>query len=215
MGTIFQFTFPLNFQFQKSESLGQLKLNKENEKEEEKKIKPYAQNIQIVDPSIQNQKFENQQFPLIIIKDHKNTRFDVNLSCPCSKILIVDDEFALRTLISNYAKRLNIPSEEAENGVDALEKVKLKLQNDCCRFYNVIIIDFYMPLMNGIEASLEIRNVLSLYGEPNITKIILVSGMNLEEEKMINNLNPSPFYIVESKPLSFMKFKEFIQKLVN
>jgi CheY-like chemotaxis protein len=56
-------------------------------------------------------------------------------------------------LLSKYGLR----SDEAINGKEAVELVKERSYQECCSSYKVIIMDFEMPIMNGIEATKKIR----------------------------------------------------------
>lgn len=60
------------------------------------------------------------------------------------KILVVDDEPNMRSLLIDLISDLNLQSHEAEDGVAALELLKL---ND----YHVVISDIKMPKMGGLE----------------------------------------------------------------
>lgn len=71
-----------------------------------------------------------------------------------NSILIVDDSDALRRLI-RFCIEHSTPWQvcgEAENGVDAVEKVKA-LHPD------MVILDFQMPVMNGLEAARQIARM--------------------------------------------------------
>lgn len=66
------------------------------------------------------------------------------------KFLIVDDEILIRkSLIRAFAK-LGFACDEAENGVQALDKIQ---QNN----YRAILLDVIMPDKNGYEVLLEMK----------------------------------------------------------
>ena len=65
-------------------------------------------------------------------------------------ILIVDDEARIRTLIAKYAAFEGYNTEEAENGMQAVEKCREK-------DYDLIIMDVMMPELDGFSAVREIR----------------------------------------------------------
>jgi DNA-binding NarL/FixJ family response regulator len=72
------------------------------------------------------------------------------------KILIVDDSPVIRRSIRSLIERTTEwkVCGEAENGQVAVEKVK-QLHPD------VVILDWQMPVMNGVEAARQIRQVAS------------------------------------------------------
>ena len=80
-----------------------------------------------------------------------------------SKLLIVDDESAIRTLIVKYATYEGYEVEEAENGMQAVEKCK---KED----YSLVILDIMMPELDGFSAGREIKKLHpNLPGERNTT----------------------------------------------
>ena len=81
------------------------------------------------------------------------------------RILIVDDEINIRELIKKYAKFENFEVDEAENGLQAIEKVQ-------SGSYDLIVMDVMMPELDGFSAIREIKKeydiptiVLSARGE--------------------------------------------------
>ena len=81
------------------------------------------------------------------------------------KILVAEDEKICQSAIVNLGKRLGVEVEIANNGKEAVEKVS-KFE------YNMILMDMFMPEMNGNEATVIIRSM------PNGVKptIIALSG---------------------------------------
>jgi len=67
------------------------------------------------------------------------------------KILIVDDIFTNRLLISEIIKELGHEVIEAENGQQAIDVLHSDVSID------IILMDIEMPIMNGIEATRYIR----------------------------------------------------------
>ncbi len=66
------------------------------------------------------------------------------------KILIVDDEEMIRAVIKEYAEFEGYETDEAEDGMEALNKVKENA-------YDVIVMDVMMPKLDGFSAVKEIR----------------------------------------------------------
>ena len=67
-------------------------------------------------------------------------------------LLIVDDEARIRALIVKYAAFEGYATEEAENGMEAIEKCREKR-------YDLIIMDVMMPELDGFSAVREIRKI--------------------------------------------------------
>jgi CheY-like chemotaxis protein len=70
----------------------------------------------------------------------------------CLKVLIVDDNAINRKLVATLLKRLGISYDESENGSEAVERVR---EGN----YDVIFMDMLMPIMDGISATLAIREL--------------------------------------------------------
>lgn len=71
------------------------------------------------------------------------------------KLLIVDDEEKIRELIKKYAVFEGYETEEASDGMEAVEKCR---KND----YDLVIMDIMMPFLDGFSAVREIRKTKSV-----------------------------------------------------
>ena len=87
-----------------------------------------------------------------------------------SKLLIVDDEVNIRAVVREYAEFEEYQVDEAENGMEAVEKCK---QND----YDLIIMDVMMPKLDGYSASKEIKKHKDI-------PIIMLSARGEEYDKL-------------------------------
>lgn len=66
------------------------------------------------------------------------------------RILIVDDEEKIRSLVRKYAEFEGYTVDEAANGLDALDLFDKNA-------YDIVIMDIMMPMLDGLSASREIR----------------------------------------------------------
>ena len=69
------------------------------------------------------------------------------------KLLVVDDSSAIRKVIKAVADVLHMETEEAQDGIEALEKLS--------HFYeeiDLVLLDWNMPEMSGYEVLVEIKN---------------------------------------------------------
>lgn len=63
-------------------------------------------------------------------------------------MLIIDDSKAMRGFLAHIAQELSFTTTEAEDGRDGLDKL---LKNDPRLPFDVVLVDWDMPVMNGIE----------------------------------------------------------------
>ncbi len=75
------------------------------------------------------------------------------------RILLVDDEPINREIIVGLLDESGIVIDQAKNGVEAVELAKT-------REYGLILMDMQMPVMSGIDATLEIRGIPGLESLP-------------------------------------------------
>jgi two-component system, OmpR family, KDP operon response regulator KdpE len=87
------------------------------------------------------------------------------------KLLIVDDETAIRWALRKTLQRMNFEIVEAETGEQAIALVRT------VRF-DAVLLDIGMPGMNGIEACRRIRQLMPLLG------IVMLTVKNTEEDKI-------------------------------
>lgn len=86
------------------------------------------------------------------------------------RLLVVDDEIKIRTVIREYAEYNNFLVDEAEDGLDAINKVKV---ND----YDIIVMDIMMPKLDGYSACKEIKKIKNI-------PVILLSARSEEYDKL-------------------------------
>jgi two-component system chemotaxis response regulator CheY len=70
------------------------------------------------------------------------------------KMLIIDDSKAMRVFLQRLAEELSFQTEAAEDGRDALIKL---VKNDPREPFDVALVDWEMPVMNGLELVQTVR----------------------------------------------------------
>ncbi len=107
------------------------------------------------------------------------------------KVLVVEDNPIMRTLLVLQLHKLGIASDAVTNGLEAVDAV---VQNQ----YSLILMDCQMPLMSGIEATKTIRAMTTSAGSTPIVAVsagapgqskqdCLAAGMNEYATKPISN----------------------------
>jgi two-component system chemotaxis response regulator CheY len=91
------------------------------------------------------------------------------------KMLIVDDSKAMRTFLQHVATELSFQTEEAENGRAGLMKL---IQNDPREPFDVALVDWEMPEMNGLELIQTVRR----NREFDSLKLLMVTVQNSVEQ---------------------------------
>ena len=86
------------------------------------------------------------------------------------KLLIVDDEKNIRNVINEYAKFEGYETDEAEDGMEAVEKCRTNN-------YDLIIMDVMMPRLDGFSAVKEIRKTKQI-------PVIMLSARGEEYDKL-------------------------------
>ena len=87
------------------------------------------------------------------------------------KVLIVDDEVLIRNIIKDYCHNEGYLTDEACDGLEAIEKVN---ENN----YDIIILDLMMPKLDGYSCYGQIKNI------KNIPTIVL-SARSEEADKLL------------------------------
>lgn len=117
------------------------------------------------------------------------------------KILIVEDEDSIRTIINKYLSKYDIRCIEAENGVKGLEVFTKNKDN-----IDLVIMDVMMPEMDGVECTKKIRKISNV-------PIIMLTAKNQDEDE-IEGLKVGANDFI-TKPFNLEVLLLRIKKLIN
>lgn len=107
------------------------------------------------------------------------------------RVLIVDDHEEIRDTIEIYLRSENIEVFKVENGLEAIEFIKNKS-------IDLILMDIMMPKIDGIKATLEIRN-------KNNIPIIMLSAKAEERDKILGlNIGADDYITKPFNPLELI-----------
>ena len=96
----------------------------------------------------------------------------MSLSKKDIKILIVDDDKVLRDILSHMLSMSDFVVEQAGNGKEALEKIKINKPD-------IIILDCIMPVMDGFETFVNLKR----NPDTQDISIMFCSATHIEEAK--------------------------------
>lgn len=121
------------------------------------------------------------------------------------RVLMAEDNYINQFAAKNVMKKWNVSIDIAETGEATFEMLK---QND----YDIVLMDIYMPGMNGYEATRKIRKELTGYKQR--IPIITLSAAVLEEEVL--EATDSGMDAVVSKPFNpgilYAKMKQLLER---
>lgn len=118
------------------------------------------------------------------------------------RILVTDDEEVLRMLIVDTLEEEEYEIDEAANGEEALELLE---KNN----YELLILDYMMPQMTGIEVLQEIRQRIELKHQ----KVLMLTAKSQakDKEEMLNSGADS----ILTKPFSPLELLDTVEELTR
>lgn len=118
-------------------------------------------------------------------------------------LLVVDDIFVNRILLKEIISQIDCECKLASNGKEA---IKL-LENE--RF-DLVLMDIEMPVMNGLETTKYIRNVMN---EP-ISKMPIIALTAHNPNDFFDKFNSAGFDELVTKPYLANKINELVKKFI-
>ncbi|MEH7439590.1 response regulator [Neobacillus drentensis] len=118
------------------------------------------------------------------------------------RILLAEDEEILRMLIIDTFEEKEYQVDEAEDGQEALELIE---QN----FYDLIILDYMMPFLTGLEVIQKVKPMI----ENADTKILMLSAKSqqFEQEKVFEA--GADYYM--TKPFIPSQLLQMVEEIFN
>lgn len=118
------------------------------------------------------------------------------------RVLIVDDNEIMRETCAEILRAMNIEFDIAKDGKDGVEKVKVK-------DYGLVIMDCEMPVLDGYQATLQIRGLNGKKATTNILGFTANALRGAEQKCLAVGMN---FYI--SKPVQLSELKSAISRFI-
>lgn len=117
--------------------------------------------------------------PQVVAKEKTNNiEENINFTAPDAKVLVVDDNEVNILVAQGYLAQYKCTVETCTNGAEAVEKAK----ND---HFDIIFMDHMMPVMDGEEATLLIREDEKKSGKKNCIVALTANAVDGAREKFL------------------------------
>jgi CheY-like chemotaxis protein/anti-sigma regulatory factor (Ser/Thr protein kinase) len=113
------------------------------------------------------------------------------------KVLVADDDRALRNMLSSMLERAGFSVTGAADGAEALAHIKL-------RKFDLVLLDVWMPRMTGLEVLARLKDT------PGKPKVIVMTGDNTPET-LLNAVREQAYQYI-SKPFSAKALVEMVER---
>lgn len=133
------------------------------------------------------------------LKTNANPTAPVPLS---KKIITIDDESPIRSLIRHALRQEGYEVIEAKDGGEGLDKIRQELPD-------LVVLDFVMPVMNGAETLQAIRS------DPRITHIPVLLLTGVKDAAKLEPLLQDSRNDFLAKPFLVDMLKERVRKLLQ
>lgn len=137
----------------------------------------------------------------LIVKAEAENKADINLSTNIKNALVIDDNYNNRLIIKKMLALKNITTDEAANGFDAIEM----FNNN--KTYDVIIVDFHMPEMDGIQV---IKKLKEIHARKSNNELFVMLYSSSSEQELINQCEQIG---VKQRLVKPVKIRELFQVL--
>ncbi|MBN1408966.1 MAG: response regulator [Calditrichaceae bacterium] len=116
------------------------------------------------------------------------------------RALVIDDEEALRDIVTEVLDMIDMESATASSGMDAL-----KIASNHSNQFDVMVIDMYMPDLTGEETYEKLKEFY-----PNCP-VLFISGLDRSEKYKISD----PKIQFLKKPFAVKDLQDAINELIN
>ncbi len=117
-------------------------------------------------------------------------------------VLIVDDEPAVRHTVRGVLESSGFECTESENGLSALEWLK-------DNHTDLILVDYYMPIMNGLRLLEKVQHTLN----GHTPRVIMLSGVIQEKDKL-KAMDLGAYAIID-KPCNFRELVVKVNEAIS
>ncbi len=126
------------------------------------------------------------------------------------RILLAEDDFVTRKFMMNFLSKYG-DCDVTVDGMEAVDAFMMALEED--EPYDLVCLDIMMPVMDGYQALIGIRNLEKERDIPQdkAAKVIMATALN--EEKNVKMAFDLGCTIYSGKPINQERFEQALKKL--
>lgn len=151
--------------------------------------------------------------PLLPSSSRKNSRDSLVRNCICPPIMIIDDDPFNQLSLELILRNMDFKTKTANHGLEAISLLKKKKADDkcseTCGGFRIIFMDYQMPVMGGVEATIQIRELI----EHGIIDNIIIIGCTAYGTRFeIEGFNEAGIDDLLLKPIDIRKIQQILTK---
>lgn len=126
------------------------------------------------------------------------------------KILLAEDDFATRKFMANFMSRYG-ECDVTVDGMEAVDAFMMALEMD--EPYDLVCLDIMMPVMDGYQALMGIRNLEKEREIPKEKAVKVIMATALNDPKNVKMAFDLGCTIYTGKPIDEARFEQALKKL--
>ena len=126
------------------------------------------------------------------------------------KILLAEDDFVTRKYMSNFLSKYG-ECDVTVDGMEAVDAFLMAMEDG--EPYDLVCLDIMMPVMDGYQALVGIRNLEKEHGIPDEKAVKVIMTTALNEEKNVKMAFELGCTIYSGKPIDQERFDQALRKL--
>ena len=126
------------------------------------------------------------------------------------KILLAEDDFVTRKFMVNFLSKYG-ECDVTVDGMEAVDAFMMALEDG--EPYDLVCLDIMMPVMDGYQALVGIRNLEKEREIPSDKAVKVIMTTALNEERNVNMAFERGCTVYSGKPIDQERFEQVLKKL--
>lgn len=126
------------------------------------------------------------------------------------KILLAEDDFVTRKFMTNFLSKYG-ECDVTVDGMEAVDAFMMALEEK--QPYDLVCLDIMMPVMDGYQALMGIRNIEKEKGIPKEEAVKIIMTTALNDERNVKLAFEYGCTIYSGKPIDQERFEQALKKL--